>query len=89
MSGANGNHGFAWSLGEMVGFQKWWYPTTMGFPTKNDHFGVMFVLPNLDISQLLFVRLFFASKRSLYINIYSNSKLDIVISIIIYIYIYT
>ena len=22
------------------GFRKWWYPTTMGFPTKNDHFGV-------------------------------------------------
>ena len=22
------------------GFQKWWYPTTMGFPTKNDHLGV-------------------------------------------------
>ena len=22
------------------GFKKWWYPTTMGFPTKNDHFGV-------------------------------------------------
>jgi len=21
-------------------FLKWWYPTTMGFPTKNDHFGV-------------------------------------------------
>ena len=21
-------------------FQKWWYPTTMGFPTKKDHFGV-------------------------------------------------
>ena len=21
-------------------FRKWWYPTTMGFPTKNDHFGV-------------------------------------------------
>ena len=21
-------------------FQKWWYPTTMSFPTKNDHFGV-------------------------------------------------
>ena len=21
------------------GFLKWWYPTTMGFPTKNDHFG--------------------------------------------------
>ena len=20
------------------GFPKWWYPTTMGFPTKNDHF---------------------------------------------------
>ena len=22
------------------GFLKWCYPTTMGFPTKNDHFGV-------------------------------------------------
>ena len=22
------------------GFLKWWYPTTMGFPTKNDQFGV-------------------------------------------------
>ena len=22
------------------GFPKWWYPTTIGFPTKNDHFGV-------------------------------------------------
>ena len=21
-------------------FLKWWYPTTMDFPTKNDHFGV-------------------------------------------------
>jgi len=21
-------------------FLKWWYPTTMSFPTKNDHFGV-------------------------------------------------
>ena len=22
------------------GFLKWWYPTTMAFPTKSDHFGV-------------------------------------------------
>ena len=22
------------------GVLKWWYPTTIGFPTKNDHFGV-------------------------------------------------
>ena len=22
------------------GFLKWWYPTTMGFPAKNDHFGM-------------------------------------------------
>ena len=34
-------------LGDLVkttrfrGFLKWWYPTTMGFPTKNDHFGVL------------------------------------------------
>ena len=22
------------------GFLKWWYPTTMGFPSKNNHFGM-------------------------------------------------
>ena len=28
-------------LGSLYGgFLKWWYPTTMGFPTKKDHFGV-------------------------------------------------
>ena len=26
-------------------FQKWWYPTTMGVPTKNDHFGVFWGYP--------------------------------------------
>ena len=26
-------------------FRKWWYPTTMGFPTKNDHFGVFWGYP--------------------------------------------
>ena len=28
------------NIGLYGGFLKWWYPTTMGFPTKNDHFGV-------------------------------------------------
>ena len=28
------------SCKDMGGFLKWWYPTTMDFPTKNDHFGV-------------------------------------------------
>ena len=27
-------------LDQYGGFLKWWYPTTIGFPTKNDHFGV-------------------------------------------------
>ena len=27
------------------GFLKWWYPTTMGFPTKNDHFGGVLGVP--------------------------------------------
>ena len=27
-------------IGIYGGFLKWWYPTTIGFPTKNDHFGV-------------------------------------------------
>ena len=34
----------AWSrvsLAPYGGFLKCWYPTTMGFPTKNDHFGVI------------------------------------------------
>ena len=29
------------------GFLKWWYPTTMDFPTKNDHFGVFWGYPYL------------------------------------------
>ena len=29
------------------GFLKWWYPTTMGFPTKNDHFGMFWGYPHL------------------------------------------
>ena len=29
------------------GFLKWWYPTTMGFPTKNDYFGVFWVYHHL------------------------------------------
>ena len=27
------------------GFLNWWYPTTMGFPTKNDHFGGVLGVP--------------------------------------------
>ena len=27
-------------VAEYGDFLKWWYPTTIGFPTKNDHFGV-------------------------------------------------
>ena len=27
------------------GFLKWWYPTTIGFPTKNDHFGGVLGVP--------------------------------------------
>ena len=27
------------------GFLKWWYPKTIGFPTKNDHFGVFWGYP--------------------------------------------
>ena len=33
----NQNWNTLWKIG---GFLKWWYPTTIGFPTKNDHFGV-------------------------------------------------
>ena len=39
------------------GFLKWWYPTTMGFPTKNDHFGVFWgtiIFGNTHMFQHLF-----------------------------------
>ena len=29
------------------GFLKWWYPTTSGFPTKNDHFGMVWAYHHL------------------------------------------
>ena len=29
-----------WLIFSNGGFPKWWYPRTIGFPTKNDHFGV-------------------------------------------------
>ena len=31
--------------GGFGGFLKWWYLTTMGFPTKNDHFGGVLGVP--------------------------------------------
>ena len=38
-------HGLDYHGGGFGGFQKWWYPTTMGFPTKNDHFVVFWGYP--------------------------------------------
>ena len=36
--------------GPFGGFLKWWYPTTMGFPTKNHHFwGVLGIPPFKEI----------------------------------------
>ena len=32
--------GVGFGVSKHGGFLKWWYPTTMGFPSKNDHFGV-------------------------------------------------
>ena len=29
---------YFWNDLDLRGFLKWWYPTTIGFPTKNDHF---------------------------------------------------
>ena len=36
------------------GFLKWWYPTTMGFPIKNDHFGVFWGYHHLRKHQSFF-----------------------------------
>ena len=36
-------------------FQKWWYPTTMGFPTKNDNFGVFWGYHHLRKHQYIYI----------------------------------
>ena len=39
------------------GFLKWWYPTTMGFPTKDDHFGVFWgttIYGNIQMAQMAY-----------------------------------
>ena len=40
--GSQWNSSGSWKLQTFLlqGSFKWWYPTTIGFPTKNDHFGV-------------------------------------------------
>ena len=38
--GWSSNDPWAPALFSTGGFLKWWYPTTIGFPLKNDHFGV-------------------------------------------------
>ena len=43
------------------GFLKWWYPTTMGFPTKNDHFGVFGVPPFKETPKSEFWKCFWAA----------------------------
>ena len=69
---------------KMVGTQQPWV-----FPLKMMILGSCSYYPTLTSHSCCLCDCFFASKRSLYINIYSNSKLDIVISIIIYIHKYT
>ena len=34
-------------------FLKWWYPATMGFPTKNDHFGGVLGVPPFSETPIL------------------------------------
>ena len=40
------------------GFLKWWYPTTMGFPTKNDHFGVFWGYHHLRKHPYLYIYIY-------------------------------
>ena len=44
-------------------FLKWWYPTTMGFPIKNDHFGVFW-----GYHQKKYVNI--PSEKYIYVHIY-------------------
>ena len=45
-----------WDWAQSVGgFLKWWYPTTMDFPTKNDDFGVFWGYHHLRKHPVRFV----------------------------------
>ena len=52
-------------------FLKWWYPTTMGFPTKNDHFGVFWGYHHLRKHSYLF---WFSSSKFSFSSNYSHRE---------------
>ena len=65
------------------GFLKWWYPTTIGFPTKNDHFGVFWGYhhsrkhPYRDSESFLLFPVFFEdSRKSRQVKVLSCTHLD-------------
>ena len=45
------------------GFLKWCCPKTMGFPTKNDHFGVFWGVPPFTETAIKETRVFFQRKK--------------------------
>ena len=53
-------------------FLKWWYPTTMGFPTKNDHFGMFWGYHHL--------------RKHPYIYIYISYGYLVVVELVIFLY---
>ena len=57
------------------GFLKWWYPTTMGFPAKIDHFGGTIIFGNTHINLLemevfCFFLSFYSSSQKYKTNMY-------------------
>ena len=59
-------------------FLKWWYPTTMGFPTKNDHFGVFWRYPYFRKHSYMFISgsLYWLIKISYHWVVLTNQGLE-------------
>ena len=48
------------------GFLKWWYPTTMGFPTKNYHFGLFWGYHHFGKHPYIYILLYIETQANIY-----------------------
>ena len=64
------------------GFLKWWYPTTIGFPTENDHFGGVWKHPYIFFVHLFTCQLKQKSKMSGKNLVFIDPKLHSIKSIL-------
>ena len=75
-------HGKSWRWCEqrqnkklyLGGFLKWWYPTTIGFATKHDHFGLFWVVPPFKEAPMLISIIF--QPITTWLNDHGSPRMD-------------